>query len=34
MAELKKTPLAKPKRPAYPNYHKKVTTNDQAKKDR
>jgi len=34
MAELKKTPLAKPKRPAYPNYHKKVTTNDQAKKER
>jgi len=26
MAELKKNPLAKPKRPAYPNYHKKATT--------
>jgi len=34
MAELKKNPAAKPKRPAYPNYHKKVTTSDQAKRNR
>jgi tricorn protease len=26
MAELKKNPVAKPKRPVYPNYHKKKTT--------
>ncbi len=26
MAELKKNPVAKPTRPAYPNYHKKKTT--------
>ena len=26
MAELKKNPVTKPTRPAYPNYHKKVTT--------
>jgi tricorn protease len=26
MAELKKNPVAKPKRPAYPDYHKKKTT--------
>jgi tricorn protease len=25
MAELKKNPVAKPKRPAYPDYHKKKT---------
>ena len=28
MAELKKNPVAKPKRPAYPNYHKKKTTTE------
>ena len=33
MAELKKNPLSKPTRPAYPNYHKKkITTSDQARK--
>jgi tricorn protease len=26
MGELKKNPVAKPKRPAYPDYHKKRTT--------
>ena len=28
MAELKKNPVVKPTRPAYPNYHKKKTTTD------
>ena len=33
MVELKKAPVAKPKRPAYPDYHKrKTTTSEQAKK--
>jgi len=28
MAELKKNPVTKPTRPAYPNYHKRGTSTD------
>ena len=31
LAELKKSPLTKPTRPAYPNYHRKVTTSNQSR---
>ena len=34
MAELKRNPVAKPKRPAYPNYHKKATTTEQVRRHR
>jgi tricorn protease len=31
LAELKKSPVTKPTRPAYPNYHRKVTTSNQSR---
>lgn len=34
MAELKKNPVVKPKRPAYPNYHKKKITTTTDQRDR